>query len=238
MSALCPPRSWGIKIQKFFCFGLIIAEIALPFALLLLKMKSHFDFFTRLGVSGIIVAVAAYVGCAIADRIMQRQNVGTNDIQSLAGSVVIAVVVFGGFFLWQQPIIDTFRTERPFIEEVKAQADGLSASSIGFFPKNDAKLLFYLDKKKPISVLRTASDWDSFLSGQTPKLVIMQSRDEEKIPADYRWFLQKQPDIIEKVQPWDSASSRRKKWCAWIIKGDSVLSQSVSKEEDDKNYAN
>jgi 4-amino-4-deoxy-L-arabinose transferase-like glycosyltransferase len=232
-----PPRSWGIKIQKYFCFGLIISEAALPFVLLFLKMKSHFDFFTKLGVSGIIVAVAAYLGYAIVDRIMQKQDGHTKDVQSLAGPFAIAVVVFGGFFLWQQPLIDTFRTERPFIEEVKAQANGWPASNIGFFPKDDAKLLFYLDKTEPITILKTVSDWDSFMSGQTPKLVIMQSRYEEKVPPDYRCLLQKQPDMAENTQPWDSASSRREKWRAWIIQGNPALVPSVSKSEEDKNSA-
>lgn len=152
--------------------------------------------------------------------------------------IAVTAIVFGGFFCWQQNVVDNFRTERPFIDEVKAQADGWPAGRIGFFPKNDAKLLFYLGKKEPTVALKTASDWESFLSGQTPKLVIMQNRDEEKIPATYRWFLQRQADIIEKVQPWDSASSRREKWRTWIIDGNSVISKSVPGNEKNKNDAN
>jgi 4-amino-4-deoxy-L-arabinose transferase-like glycosyltransferase len=231
------PRCWGIKIQKYFCFGLIMAEIALPFALLFLKMKSNFDFFTKLGVSGIILAVVALLGYEIANRIMQKKNGYSYDVRSLAGLFAIVAIVFAGFFLWQQPIIESFRTEHPFIEEVKARANGWPEGSIGFFPKNDAKLLFYLNMREPIPTLETVSDWNRFLSGQTPKLVIMQSRNEEKVPLDYRWFLQKQPDIVESTQPWDSASSRGEKWHAWIIHGNPAPIRPVSRSEEDKNHA-
>ena len=231
-------RFWGIKIQKYFCMGIVLLEIILPFILLVLKTRNSFDFFVKLSMSGIILGGAALVVWLIIQKYDSGGKLLTKEMRQLAGMIAVTAIVFDGFFCWQHNIVDKFRTEHPFIDEVKAQVDGWPAGSIGFFPKNDAKLLFYLNKKEPIPTLKTASDWDSFLSGQTPKLVIMQSRDEEKIPADYRWFLQRQPDIIEKVQPWDSASSRREKWRAWIIEGNSILSQSVSKDEDDKNYAN
>jgi hypothetical protein len=149
-------------------------------------------------------------------------------VQSLAGPIAAAVVIFGGFFLWQQPVIDTFKTERPFIGELKVQAKSLSAGSIGIFPKNNATLLFYMDKKEPISTLKTASEFDGFFSDKTPKLVIMQNRDREKLPPEYKWILQKQPDITESSLPWDSASSKGEKWCAWIIRGNEVAIDYVS----------
>jgi len=231
------PRNWGIKIQSAFCIGLIIAEAAIPFILLYIKMKTHFDFFTKLGLSGIVIAVAAFFGHKITEMIMKKKVDFPKDVQLLAGPIAAAVVIFGGFFLWQLPIIDTFRTERLFIAELKAQANDLPASSIGIFPKNNAALLFYLDKKEQIPILKTASDWDSFLSGKTPKLVIMQNRDKEKVPLDYGWILQKQPDIAESTQSWDSASSRREKWQAWIILGKETAIDYVSGSEEDKTSA-
>jgi hypothetical protein len=233
-------RSWGIKVQKYFCMGMVLLEIMLPFVLLVLKTRDSFSFFVKLSVSGIILGAAALVVWLIIQKYGSVGKLLILEMRPLAGLIAVTVIVFGGFFCWQQNIVDNFRTERPFIDEVKTQVDGWPAGSIGFFPKNDAKLLFYLNKKEPIPILKTASDWDSFLSGQTPKLVIMQSRDEEKIPAGYGCFLQKQPDIMEKVQPWDSASSRREKWRAWVIeaKGNSALIQSVSRNEKNKNYAN
>jgi len=231
------PRLWGIKIQRYVGFGLILSEIVLPFVLLVLKMRSHFDFFVKLGVSGIVVAVIAYLSHVITDRWMRRQN-SDAAYKSLPGLISIAVVIFGGFFLWQQPIIDTFRTERVFIEAVKTRVDGWPASSIGFFPKNDAKLLFYLDKREAPGILKTASDWDHFFSGQEPKLLIMQSKDKEKVPADYKGFLQRQQDIAENIQPWDSATSRRKKWQAWIFQGKPAPIHSVSRSKEEINHAN
>ncbi len=230
--------SWGIKIQKYFCMGIVVLEIILPFILLVLKTRDSFNFFVKLSVSGIILGAAALVVWLIIQKYDSGGKLITKEIRPLAGMIAVTAIVYGGFFCWQQNIVDNFRTEHPFIDEVKARVDGWPASSIGFVPKNDAKLLFYLNKKEPIPALETASDWDSFLSGQTPKLVIMQSRDEEKIPAGYRWFLQRQADIIEKVQPWDSASSRREKWRAWVIEGNSVFSKSASGNEENKNYAN
>jgi 4-amino-4-deoxy-L-arabinose transferase-like glycosyltransferase len=237
LKSIGPPRNWGLKIQIAFCIGLIITEAAIPFILLYMKMKGRFDFFTKLGLSGIVLAVAAFLGYKITERIMKKKADFPQDVLFLAGPIAATVVIFGGFFLWQQPVIDTFRTERLFIEELKAQANNLPAGSIGFFPKNSASLLFYLDKKEPIPILKTASDLDGFLSGKTPKLLVIQNRDKEKLPADYKWILQREPDIAESAQPWESASSRGEKWRAWIIRGKEVAVDYVSVCEEDKTGA-
>ncbi|MGA2070770.1 MAG: glycosyltransferase family 39 protein [Sedimentisphaerales bacterium] len=231
------PRNWGIKIQIAFCVGLIIAQAAVPFILLYMKMKTRFDFFTKLWLPGIIIAVAAFFGYKMAERIMQKKADFPKDVQLLTGSITAAVILFGGFFTWQRPIIDTFRPERLFIRELKAQANGLSASSVGIFPKNNAAMLFYLNKKEQIPVLKTASDWNSFLSGKTPKLVIMQDRDKQKVPLDYGWILQKQPDIAESTEPWDSASSRGEKWRAWVVRASETSTDYVSVSEEGKTGA-
>ena len=231
-------RLWGIKIQKYFCMGMVLLEIILPFILLALKTRDSFTFFVKLSISGIILGAAALAIWLIIQRYYTTSWMFTKEMRQLAAMIAVTAVVYGGFFCWQQNIVDKFRTEPLFIEEVRARVNGGSASNIGFFLKVDAGLLFYLNRKEPISILKTAADWDKFLSTQTPKLVIIRSRDKEKIPADYRGFLQKQAYIIEKVQPWDSASSRREKWCAWIIEKNSALSQSPSESQENQNYAN
>ncbi|MBN1764139.1 MAG: glycosyltransferase family 39 protein [Sedimentisphaerales bacterium] len=232
-------RAWGITIQKYLGTGLILCEIGLPFVLLFLKMRNHFEFFIRVGESGIIVAIAVCLGQLLADRWTARHNKGdSREVQSMAGLIAITTIVFAGFFLWQQPIIDTYRTERPFIEEVKARSADWPTDSIGFFPKNDAKLLFYLGKTEPIHGLKTASDWDHFVSAPGAKLLIMQRKYEEKVPPEYQHFLQMLPDIEENTQPWDSVSSRRKKWRVWILPGQPDVMDSITKREEVPRYAN
>ncbi len=229
------PRNWGIKIQIAFCVGLIIAEAAVLF--ILLYMKTSFDHFRKLGLSGFTIAVAAFLAYQIVERIMKKKADFPKDVQLLGGPIAAVVIVFGGFFLWQRPMIDAFGTERLFIKELKAQANDLPAGSIGFFPKNNAALFFYLNKDEPIPILKTASDWNNFLASKTPKLLIMQDRDKAKVPPDYGWILQKQPDIAESTNSWDSASSRREKWRAWIIRGSENSTSSVSMSEEGKTGA-
>ncbi len=210
-------RRWGMKIQKYLCMSIIVFEIFLPFLLLILKRRSNTGFFVELSVSGVIVGGIAWLITMIADKQSRRIHWPTNDLRSLPGLIATAVIVFGGFFCWQQPTIEHFRTERPFVEEIKAQTSGWSAADIRFFPKNDAKLLFYLDKSEPIQTLKTRADWHQFLSDGRPKLLIMQSKYESEVPPDYATILYKPPDIAEKTELWDSMSSRKKKWVAWFL---------------------
>ena len=210
-------RRWGMKIQKYVCMGVIGFEIVLPFILLILKMRNSFGFFVELGVSGVIVGGAAWFVKVIADKQSQGNHWPTHDVRPIAGLIATAVIIFGGFFFWQQHAVDNFRTERSFIEEVKSQTNGWPAAHIGFFPKNDAKLLFYLDKSEPTLILKNPSDWDQFLSDGQPKLLIMQSKYGSRVPPDYAAILRRQPDIAEKTEPWDSTSSRKNKWVAWFL---------------------
>ena len=231
-------RHWGLKIQKYVCMGFVAVEIALPFLLLIMKMRKSFGFFVELGVSGVIIGGVAWLVKVIADKHSQRIYGPTNDLRPITGLVATAVVVFGGFLLWQQPTIDSFRTEHQFIDEVKAQTSNWPAARLGFFPKNDAKLLFYLDKNEPLPILRTPSDWDQFVSDGQLKLLVMQSRYESAVPPDYAAFMRKPPDISERTEPWDSPSSRKKKWVAWFLHGEQEQVSSIVTNKDQTANAN
>ncbi len=231
-------RRWGMDIQKFVCMGIILFEIALPFLLLFLKFRNHFDFFVSFSISGALVAGAAWLAKLALDRVTLREKELPGEVRPLAGFIATAAVVWVGFFFWQQPVIDRYRTERPFIEEVKAQTGDWPAAQLAFFPKNDAKLLFYLDKSEPAVLLKDASDWDRFLSGPEPKALVTQARYEGRIPPDFRSLIQRRPDIVEKTQPWDSTLSRDEKWAAWFLNSPPVTVSSFSDPEEQTSHAN
>jgi len=225
-------RRVGIDIQKYICIVLISLEIGLPFILLFLPARKSFDFFVSLSVSGIIVGATA----SVAWLIVRKANFGkyslTKQMQQLAGLVVVTVIMFGGFFCWQQNIMDNLRTEHSFIEEVKAGTSALPASSIGFYPKNNATLCFYLDRDEPTQIVNTAEDWQRFLAGGQPRVLITRRKYVSTVPQEYTTLVQAKPDIVEKTEVWDSASAKKNKWVAWFFNYKPTKSNAALEEKE------
>jgi len=210
-------RRWGINVQKYACMAFVLIEIALPFVLFILKVRNHFDFFTSLSLSGIVLGGIALAAWLIVERVGFGKYLLPKEARQVGGVIAVTVVVFGGFFCWQQNIIDNFRTGRAFVERVKSQASGLPSTSIGLFLSNDAKLLFELDGNKPVQIIIESGDWELFLTNERPRILITCRKYVPLVPSEYTAFTQRTPDIAEEISPWDSASTRKNKWVAWLL---------------------
>ncbi len=211
-------RMWGIGIQRYVCITVILLEIALPFVLLILKLREGFEFFVNLSLSGIVLGAIAFAVWLIAQKTgFAKYSFATNQTRQVPGLIAVTVIVFGGFFCWQQNLIDSFRTGRPFIMKVRSQTSSLPASGIGFFPKTDAKFCYYLGKTGPIQTINSPEDWQRFSKDNHPRILITRRKYLSSIPPQYNDFTHKTPDIAEEITPWDSASSSKDKWVAWFI---------------------
>jgi len=210
-------RRVGIDIQKYICIVFISLEIGLPFILLFSPARKNFKFFVGLGVTGIIVGATASVGWLIVRKLNFGKYSLTKQMRQLTGLVVVTVILFGGFFCWQQNIMDNLRTEHSFVEEVKARTSALPGSSIGFYPKSNATLCFYLDRNEPAQIVNTAQDWQRFLTGGQPRVLITRRKYVSTVPQEYTTLVQTKPDIIEKSEAWDSSSAKKNKWVAWFL---------------------
>jgi len=231
-------RRWGINIQKYACIAFVLIEIALPFALLILKARNQFDFFTSLSLSGMVVGGVALAAWLIVERLGFGKYLLPKEAKQVAGVIAVTVVVFGGFFCWQQNIIDNFRTERPFIEKVKARIGDSSFTSIGLFLSNDAKLLFELDGTKPVQIITNADGWERFLTDEHPRILITYRKYLPLIPSEYTEYVQRMPDIAEEIKPWDSVSSRKNKWVAWFLDDRQAKLSAALKENEEINDEN
>jgi hypothetical protein len=71
-------------------------------------------------------------------------------------------------------------------------------------------------------------------SEQQPKVLIMQDRYKSRVPSQYASLFTKEPDFTEGINTWDSESSRTKKWAAWFLDKDKILTNNISIEKKKK----
>jgi 4-amino-4-deoxy-L-arabinose transferase-like glycosyltransferase len=224
-------RDWGLAIQKYFCMALIAIEISLPFILLAFKAYSNREFFMSLGISGIVLGLAAGLVVLFLKRIPLIKRIGMKEIQDVTIWVGITVIVMGGYFCWQNNIMDDYRTEYSFVKQLRTQIDGLSSANIAIFPKHEARLLYYLGQDKHVQSINNAQTWGCFLKDeQKPKVLIMQYRYLSRVPAQYASLFTKEPDVAEAINPWDSSSTRKEKWAAWFLDNGHGTATNISKE--------
>ena len=214
-------------------------QLAIPFILLFLKVDKSSDFYIRFSISGIIIGATASIVWFVFSRSRFIKGVIPQNLHRLAGLIAVAVITFGGFFCWQRNIMDSFRAERPFAEKIKAEIIDWHPSSIGCYPNRKEILIYYLNFDKPMTILKTDEDWSRFLDTDQPRVLLIQQKNIASVPAEYASLVQRKPDIVEEVKPWDSDSSKKKKWAAWFVKAECVPSEVpdpvINTEESDIN---
>jgi hypothetical protein len=134
----------------------------------------------------------------------------------LAPLVATAAILMGGFFCWQQVILDTYGTERPFARELKTHLPGLSPTDIAFYRHVSPKVLFYLDLPKPVRVLKEPVLVQDFLeSDRKLKVLVLIHGDLMDLFPDSPVGLRAKQILREKVYPWERKGHR--KLVAWMI---------------------
>jgi 4-amino-4-deoxy-L-arabinose transferase-like glycosyltransferase len=213
----------GMNIQKILLMGLIVAELMVPVVFMILKSAKGFPLSFSLNIISLVTGGTAL----LTGLVVYKYNVLTRlcpENRLLISLIAIAGITLGGFFCWQNNILDGFRTERAFAQELQSQLADVPPERIGFYPKSDAKMLFYLGKDKSAQSVKTAPQWQCFLAGEPPWVVIAQRRYAKKI-------LSGKPDWVEKANPWESASSQEKKWAAWKLQSASQVGLTPAAEE-------
>ena len=135
-----------------------------------------------------------------------------------AGILMAGTILVGGFFAFQLPSLDQYRTEKPFALELKTKMSGISPENIGFFQKVPPKVVYYADLKRPVRVIADVEELKKFLAaGQGPKMLVAYSREKDLEPL--RQCLPAEiidhPALKEKFAPREKSDS--KKLCAFII---------------------
>jgi len=229
-------RLFGMKVQRTIFFGLIIFELTLPLILIIARRTMGFKVPYNFSVASFIIGLIALIlGLAI----YKSENLLKFHIKTdrLATSLIaIIVVVLGGYFCWQQNILEIHRTERPFAKEMQIRSANLPPERIAFFPKSDSKTLFYLAKEKPVRILGTSDELSSFLGDNQSGIIISQVRYITNLPSTILSDLQKCQTYKEQVRPWESESSKKEKLVAWLW-GQQLEEESAMSAEGNINYA-
>jgi 4-amino-4-deoxy-L-arabinose transferase-like glycosyltransferase len=209
-------QRWGIGVQGALLAIVLLLELLVPLVLVILRPKINLPFPPKMYLASMVIAVSALLLVMIGHKSLESLKLKSETNPMVISAVIMAAVLLGGYFCWQQNILDAYRTGRPFAFEVKARTAGLSPENIGLFRKNDASFLFYLGRDKPLRVLRDAAELRDFLTTENPRALVTQRRYVPSMLSQVSTIFQKEPDMKEEIKSWDSESSRGEKWVVWL----------------------
>lgn len=211
-----PLRRVMLDIQKWIFFVILAAEILSP--LVWMAVRKHVDFTAppQLFVATWCLGGLA-LGCLILGRIRPArlmQILGADG--NIASQIVVSVVIMGGYFCWQDKLLDTCRNEKPFSMELKsyANANAVGAGQTAFFRKFPIETLFYMDLPEPVIVLEDVNAVKPFLSSTKETRILVSHYDyHSELAGVLPEKIVSRPALEEKVNPW----KKEKEYEAWII---------------------
>jgi 4-amino-4-deoxy-L-arabinose transferase-like glycosyltransferase len=228
-------RQRGLALQRILFVGLVGFDLAIPPILAIVGRITHYRVPLSFYVASLSIGLAALLFRAGVSRFLKGPNSSADVYGAIQPWIGVAVVLLGGYFCWQQNILETNRTERPFARQAQARITALSPARVGIFPKYNANILFYLDGNRRVEVLTGVDQVRSFIGGPAPGVLIAQQRYVAGLPAEISAGLQRQQSLRQSVQPWESKSSKGEKWVAWFWKAPVDVNDAtgVTKRADD-----
>jgi 4-amino-4-deoxy-L-arabinose transferase-like glycosyltransferase len=204
-----------LGIQMLVLVVIIAAEILSPAVWPVIKVRIGF-----IAPKELVFATVLIGFIAMAPLVLERVYPGLlarviATEKQLTLSLVMAVIIVGGFFVWQYRIFDTYRSVRPFSRELKEKIAKLSPDNIVFYRKLPVKMSFYLDLSKPAILLNDTESLRDFLNLQGKKTIVLVSNSQyqEEISNVLPNEMVMRSIMKEKLYPWE----KRKKYEAWII---------------------
>jgi len=214
-------RRWGMGIQAVLvagCVGLELLAGALG-PLLEPLLKAKFNLAVPLSLywatAGIGIG-AALTGLAVY-KTRRWIKVRGDTRLDWAALITMTTVLLGGFFLVQDVILEAYRPERTFARELKSRIAGITPQRIGFYPKVEANLCFYLQAPGPVRILRKPVDVQDFMASREAGVLICQRRHQAGVDKALTTALPEPPDVAERIDPWISQSSLQERWVAWMV---------------------
>ena len=209
-------RAWGVKIQQLLLFAMVAANLLLPLALPIIARTAGFVAPRMLYAACALTGLIALVLARWVWRRMQAKK-DAPAARQVAVMIVLAAVTMGGFFGWQQGILDALRTERAFMLELKDRLEAEKTERIGIYPRTDAKASFYLNRAAPLQIITDLRQLEAFIDSSRPGVLLVQGRKAAGLPPELLARLESTRKMAEPVHPWESASGRKEKWLAWFL---------------------
>jgi 4-amino-4-deoxy-L-arabinose transferase-like glycosyltransferase len=204
-------RERGLLIQKRVLVITAILEAALgPLIVWILINNRGWELPGLFGISCLIIGVAALLMGILTDKVIDKMLRG-GQFKTIWVSIVMAIVLMGGFFAWQYNILEYTRTERPFALRMKKVVESFPHRRVAFYHGYGDKMLFYMQLGTPVTLLADEKDLRVFLKSGEPGIIISQSR---YIAGTVASMLPSQPAYAETCYKWESPD---RKFRAWLI---------------------
>jgi len=210
-------RRWGIDIQNGLLFVLVIANLIAPIVLIILKPKLRYSFPPAFHIATFAIGITVLVLMFMSNKYLRRRGIESKDERTIIINIIIAAVIMGGYYCIQEPIMDSTRTHRPFAMQMKDYTADFQPESIGMLHRNAPKMLFYLDKDRPVTIIQGNQQLRDFLNWKTAQILMAQKKDLVHFDLKISEYLQKEPDMEEGANPWESESSKERKWIVWSL---------------------
>lgn len=206
-----------LGIQSVLLVIIVAVEILSPAIWPVAKARTGFE------ASKELIFATVFLGLmALVPLFLQRIRPGllhhlTGSEKKLASLIAMSVIIIGGNLVWQEKIIDKYRTMKPFSVELKAKIGDLTPDNIAFFRKFAGEILFYLDLPEPALLIESTEQLNDFLSSEAKtKLLISHSDYKEELLDALPEWVPEQPTLKEKINPWE----KKTKYEAWIIQSE------------------
>ena len=207
-------RERGLLIQKRVLVITAVLEAALgPLIVWILINNMGWELPSLLGISCLIIGIVTLLTGILADKIIDKTLHG-GQLKTIWVSMLMAVVLMGGFFAWQYNILEYTRTERPFALQMKAVVASFPQKRVAFYHGYGDKMLFYMQWGPPVTLVADENALKVFLESGEPGIIISQSR---YITGTVASMLPGQPTYAETRYKWESPG---RKFRAWLINQD------------------
>lgn len=135
---------------------------------------------------------------------------------SASVTIALAVILLGGYFTMQYPILDRFRTEKPFALALAEASDGLPPGRVAFARHVPALFPFYLDAEVPLPVLTDAAAVRAFVEAGDG-IIVASPRTRARIEGDVGEWFEGAPEFEEPLFPWDPPDERLGAWRTGVL---------------------
>jgi hypothetical protein len=202
-------RSWALNIAIALLIALSVLQLAVPVARPLLERRLGTvlpqDVQTMFFGVGIIS-----LGSLLAMLWWYRHR-RHNPIAVIIGS---SIIVWSGFFFWQQLVLDRYRPETQFARALKPLVEQNGNINAAIYRERPAgRLLYYSNLPLPVRVLNDAAQLQQFIDTPPyPKLILISAKYETELPESLHM---RAPDFVETRYAWEK--SNRDKMRAWWI---------------------
>lgn len=131
--------------------------------------------------------------------------------------IVLGCLALGGYFALQAPLLDRYRTEKPFALALRAETECAGVQRLGFVQHVPSLFPFYLEASEPIAVLREREEIEAFIAGG-PGWVVASPHALAKLDgAEELPLFRRPPDLAEGLYPWDAPRKRLGAWRVGVL---------------------